>query len=122
MTTTIKKPNSAKFLASLMYAIRSRTGTAVDMKPLKEYQKTLQFITDLGFPFSRVLELEKWKPKSIMNLNVFSYSFRSSSSTVPVLLRIAHINDVEMSAGLGFSMVVVIIFPFGPITTTLVEE
>jgi hypothetical protein len=65
VTSAVKKLNQSEFFTSLGYVIKGRAGT-VDEEPLQEYMRTLRFITDLGFPFSRVLELdtiiqEGWK-------------------------------------------------------------
>jgi hypothetical protein len=65
VTSAVKKLNQSEFFTSLGYVIKGRAGT-VDEEPLQEYMRTLRFITDLGFPFSRVIELdtiirEGWK-------------------------------------------------------------
>ena len=65
MTSTVKKLNQSEFFTSLGYIIKSRQGT-VDEEPLHEYVRTLRFILDLGFKFSKVLDLdtnirEGWK-------------------------------------------------------------
>jgi hypothetical protein len=65
ISSAVKKLNQSEFFTSLGYIIKGRAGT-VDKEPLQEYMRTMRFITDLGFPFSRVLELdtiirEGWK-------------------------------------------------------------